>query len=72
MTTDFSTTRGALASSLKDFTQSSSRAIKRLYAGPRREKGIYEDIDYESGEEPVAKLDEVGEGPNETVFLIYL
>ncbi|KAK8854671.1 hypothetical protein IAR55_003410 [Kwoniella newhampshirensis] len=35
--------RADLAASLKDFSMSSSRAIKRVYAGPRRRRGIYRD-----------------------------
>nr|XP_031864022.1 uncharacterized protein CI109_000666 [Kwoniella shandongensis]KAA5531094.1 hypothetical protein CI109_000666 [Kwoniella shandongensis] len=73
--------RKNLAQSLNDFSQSSSRAIKRVYAGPRRRRGIYRDdssgsdsgssdsgdsLDHVGGEE-----DHVDGGPNETVFLIY-
>ncbi|GFZ50881.1 hypothetical protein JCM24511_08639 [Saitozyma sp. JCM 24511] len=68
--------RESLARSLKEFTRSSSTAIKRLYAGPRRAKGVYEDGSSSSGEEgddgdSVDELDELADGPNETVFLIY-
>ncbi|WVW85494.1 hypothetical protein I302_107532 [Kwoniella bestiolae CBS 10118] len=34
--------RENLAKSLKEFSNSSSRAIKRVYAGPKRRRGIYE------------------------------
>lgn len=70
---NLTSSRSTLASSLKDFTRSSSIAIKRLYAGPRRERGIYEDCEGVSDSEEISPAwDEVGEGPNETVFLLYL
>ena len=70
---DLAEIRNTLASSLTLFTQSSSRAIKRLYAGPRRERGVYEDSDSDSDDrESSRELDDVSSGPNETVFLIYL
>ncbi|OCF31531.1 hypothetical protein I316_06730 [Kwoniella heveanensis BCC8398] len=71
-----------LATALADFSESSSGAIKRVYAGPRRARGVYE-IDSDSdcafdpagdGASEVSDLrDEEGleEGPNETVFLVY-
>jgi hypothetical protein len=59
-----------LASSLETFTKSTSTAIKRLYAGPRRAKGIYHDSSDSSDEG--SDQEEHGQGPNETVFLIYL
>jgi hypothetical protein len=71
--------RGSLEESLRDFNDSATRAIKRLYAGPKREKGMYHhrdhddsdsDIDSE-GDEATENLDE-STGPNETVFLVYL
>ncbi|WVQ80167.1 hypothetical protein IAT38_002272 [Cryptococcus sp. DSM 104549] len=40
-TVDLTQIRANLAASLKDFTQSSSRAIKRVYAGPKRKRGVY-------------------------------
>jgi hypothetical protein len=59
---------------LREFNDSATRAIKRLYAGPKREKGMYhdrEDSDSDSGDEGTEDLDE-STGPNETVFLVYL
>lgn len=71
--------RHKLASSLRKFNVCSSRAIKRLYAGPRRQKGVYEhSIGSESEDEHDSKssvsidIEDHDEGPNETVFLIYL
>jgi hypothetical protein len=74
--------RGALESSLRDFNDSATRAIKRLYAGPKREKGMYHDHGHDSdsdsgsgsgsdSDEGTKNLDE-STGPNETVFLVYL
>jgi hypothetical protein len=65
--------RDNLASSLDKFTTSSSIAIRRLYAAPRRRKNIMSepregDLDGEYG----ADLNGALVGPNETVFLIYL
>jgi hypothetical protein len=70
--------RSELGTALKEFNKCSSTAIKRLYAGPRRAKGIYEDSGSDSSSESGrdhehAEIDaESFEGPNETVFLIYL
>ena len=70
--------RSKLGTSLKDFNKCSSTAIKRLYAGPRRAKGIYEDSDSDSSTDGGHEHEHVDidvesvEGPNETVFLIYL
>jgi hypothetical protein len=73
--------RGALETSLKQFNESASRAIKRLYAGPKREKEIYDsdsDSDDSDGAETESEEDEATKnldestGPNETVFLVYL
>ncbi|KAK6910779.1 hypothetical protein I203_104811 [Kwoniella mangroviensis CBS 8507] len=47
---DLAEIRENLAKSLKDFSSSSSRAIKRVYAGPKRRRGIYES-DSESSED---------------------
>jgi hypothetical protein len=72
---DLAGIRESLALALKEFNRSSSAAIKRLYAGPRRAKGVYEDgRDSSSDDEKdeVEELDEVADGPNEAVFLIYL
>ncbi|WRT68516.1 uncharacterized protein IL334_005492 [Kwoniella shivajii] len=73
--------RENLAKSLKDFSTSSSRAIKRVYAGPQRKRGIYESdpdsdsssISETSSSEEDGDLDKgnVIGGPNETVFLVY-
>lgn len=74
-TTNLVDIRTDLNTALRDFTQSSSRAIKRLYAGPRREQGIYDtSLSEESGEEDEKSTDSGShmEGPNETVFLLYL
>ncbi|EIW68238.1 hypothetical protein TREMEDRAFT_32574, partial [Tremella mesenterica DSM 1558] len=69
---DLDATRSSLATSLKEFNKSSSRAIKRLYAGPRREKGIYEeDGDSDSDDTEIIDLAETAHGPNETVFFVY-
>ncbi|ORY35739.1 hypothetical protein BCR39DRAFT_511847 [Naematelia encephala] len=69
---DLAGIRNNLATSLREFVKSSSTAIKRVYAGPKRERGLYGDQDANSSDESFAALeeDEV-EGPNETVFLIY-
>lgn len=64
---------------MREFNDSATRAIKRLYAGPKREKGMYHDHDHDidsdessdSGDEGTENLDE-STGPNETVFLVYL
>lgn len=58
--------RDRLSVALRDFNLSATRAIKRLYAGPKREKELHHDQteDSENGEGD--------EGPNETVFLVYL
>jgi hypothetical protein len=68
--------RSALERSLKEFNDSATRAIKRLYAGPKREKGMYHgredgDSNSDSGDEGTEDLEE-STGPNETVFLVYL
>nr|XP_018261601.1 uncharacterized protein I303_06041 [Kwoniella dejecticola CBS 10117]OBR83759.1 hypothetical protein I303_06041 [Kwoniella dejecticola CBS 10117] len=84
---DLSTIRENLARSLKDFSNSSSRAIKRVYAGPKRRRGIYEsDSDSSDGESSGSPSDHERDdkekdedldkgnivgGPNETVFLVY-
>lgn len=73
--------RQNLAASIRVFTRCSSKAIKRLYAGPKREQGIYggdtghdPDSDDEShnAEHFKVDIDSLSDGPNETVFLIYL
>ena len=63
---------------MKEFNGSATRAIKRLYAGPKREKEVYHDRDSgssesgsDSGNEGTEDLEE-STGPNETVFLVYL
>jgi hypothetical protein len=70
--------RNALRTSLGQFNDSATRAIKRLYAGPKREKGMYHDSDSDEDSEDEKEdghatedLDE-STGPNETVFLVYL
>ncbi|WVQ95062.1 hypothetical protein IAU59_002154 [Kwoniella sp. CBS 9459] len=79
---DLLTIQEDLAKALADSSESSSRAIKRVYAGPRRAKGVYEsDSDSECAFDPagdgaseVSDLRSVEgqeEGPNETVFLVY-
>jgi hypothetical protein len=75
---DLPALRSALERSLKEFNDSATRAIKKLYAGPKREKGMYHDKDSgssesgsDSGDEGTEDLDE-STGPNETVFLAYL
>ncbi len=66
---DLAATRERLRTSLVLFSQTSSSAIKRLYAGPRREQGVYE---RDSEDEDLPALGEIIDGPNETVFSIYL
>lgn len=66
---DLIKTRHRLESSLATFSQSSSAAIKRLYAGPRREQGVYE---RDTEDEDLPAIGEIVDGPNETVFTIYL
>lgn len=64
-----------MANALRDFSRSASRAIKRIYAGPRRRKGIYKsDSDSSSSDEEHDESDDLVEddGPNEVVFLVYL
>ena len=75
---DIPALRSALERSLSEFNGSATRAIKRLYAGPKREKEVYHDRDSDSsesrsdsGNEGTEDLDE-STGPNETVFLVYL
>ena len=77
--TELAEIRQALATSLRAFTKCSSKAIKRLYAGPKRAKGVYEDTESEDSDVDdhldnhlTADLDGLHHGPNETVFLIYL
>ncbi|ORX38403.1 Fusaric acid resistance protein-like-domain-containing protein [Kockovaella imperatae] len=63
--------RSDLASSLTDFNRYSSRAIKRLYAGPRRQKEyMTQDLD-DNDDDSLFDPDDMLQGPNETVFLIY-
>lgn len=77
--------RAAVAGALQDFSKSSSRAIKRIYAGPRRRKGVYasdsEGSSSSSGEETegptlpaavAAEVEEEDDGPNEVIFVVYL
>ncbi|WWC71453.1 uncharacterized protein I206_105409 [Kwoniella pini CBS 10737] len=84
---DLITIRADLAQSLQVFSSSSSRAIKRVYAGPKRRRGIYEsDSDTSDGE--TSSISSISEseanekhedldkgniigGPNETIFLVY-
>lgn len=49
--------RSKLATSLKEFTLSSSRAIKRVYAGPRRKKGVYFKTDPSSSDSGESESD---------------
>ena len=65
-------TKHALLDSLRRFNESSSSAIKQLYVGPRREQEVYENARDESGDRDLPALDEIVDGPNEAVFLIYL
>ncbi|BEI80670.1 hypothetical protein CcaverHIS002_0111990 [Cutaneotrichosporon cavernicola] len=74
-------TRAAVAEALSDFSRSSGRAIKRIYAGPRRRKGVYDsDNDSSSsdeGQEPQHRTlllsvnEDDDDGPNEVIFLVY-
>lgn len=69
----FEKIRSDLAAKLKLFSRSSGRAIKRLYAGPKRAKEVLEDgIDNSDDEDSQPEnTPSPSEGPNETVFLIY-
>lgn len=71
---DVADIRNKLAASLRNFSKRSSIAIKLLYAGPKRAKGIYEDSDSSDDEPTIRRAveDDSTNGPNETVFLIYL
>jgi hypothetical protein len=71
---DLPSLRNALGSSLKQFNDSATRAIKRLYAGPKREKGMYHGSDSDDSDGGVIEDldDSTATGPNETVFLVYL
>lgn len=70
--------RANVASALTNFSRSSSRAIKSIYAGPRRRLGIYDsdhsdsDTDSGSGSQSPNQEQDAGDGPNEVVFLVYL
>ncbi|GMK57518.1 hypothetical protein CspeluHIS016_0403520 [Cutaneotrichosporon spelunceum] len=73
-------TRSAVAKALHDFSRSSGRAIKEIYAGPRRSKGIFDlETDSSSSDEeeeqrqplPIAGKDDDEDGPNEVIFLVY-
>lgn len=67
-----------MATALTNFSRSSSRAIKSIYAGPRRRLGIYDsdhsdtETDSGSGSQSPNPEREGGDGPNEVVFLVYL
>ncbi|TXT15657.1 hypothetical protein VHUM_00160 [Vanrija humicola] len=70
--------RTSLATALQNFSRSSSRAIKRVYAGPRRQRGILPGKNGESSgssdEEGVLgdkAPDDHSDGPNEVIFLVY-
>ncbi|BEJ17565.1 hypothetical protein CspHIS471_0609660 [Cutaneotrichosporon sp. HIS471] len=74
-------TRAAVAEALSDFTRSSGRAIKRIYAGPRRRESVYDsDNDSSSSDEgqepqhrtlPLTVNEDDDDGPNEVIFLVY-
>lgn len=68
--------RANVASALSNFSRSSSRAIKSIYAGPRRRLGIYDsdqsDSDSGSGSQSPNPERDGTDGPNEVVFLVYL
>jgi hypothetical protein len=74
---DLGVLRQHLKTSLGEFNTSAGRAIKRLYAGPRRAKG-YHHHSSSGSDDSQADVDAVErsggkpDGPNETVFLIYL
>lgn len=65
-----------MATALTNFSRSSSRAIKSIYAGPRRRLGIYDsdhsDTDSGSGSRTPPPEPDSNDGPNEVVFLVYL
>lgn len=69
--------RANVATALTNFSRSSSRAIKSIYAGPRRRLGIYDsdsdtDTDEGSNSQPPGLERDGDDGPNEVVFLVYL
>jgi len=71
---DFPRVNAGVAEALRTFSRSSSRAIKRVYAGPRRRKGVYGSDSSSSDESPEHSSDsdsDDDEGPNEVVFLVY-
>lgn len=76
--TDLADIRMAVSKALADFSKSASTAIKRIYAGPRRRRGVYDSDSSDSAHEDVnmdAVLVQDGEeddGPNEVIFLVYL
>lgn len=62
--------RDRLSLALRDFNSSATRAIKRLYAGPKRENGVHPNaLGMDEGD---LDKEEADDGPNETVFLVYL
>lgn len=73
-TTDLGDIRMAVSVALRDFSKSSSSAIKRIYAGPRRRKGVYasDSSDSDSEDYMPTKQELEEEGPNEVIFLVYL
>lgn len=66
--------RADVATALSNFSRSSSRAIKSIYAGPRRRLGIYDSDNSDSGssKHSFEQFENGTDGPNEVVFLIYL
>lgn len=78
-TTDLGDIRMDVSAALGAFSKSSSTAIKRIYAGPRRRRGVYDSdgSDSESGSDDLAHLappdnEFDDDGPNEVIFLVYL
>lgn len=69
---DLPDTRSKLNIALQTFSHTSSSAIKNLYAGPRREQGVYHNSREDSEDEDLPPLGDSLDGPNETVFLMYL
>ncbi|WOO77198.1 uncharacterized protein LOC62_01G000785 [Vanrija pseudolonga] len=70
--------RTSLATALQNFSRASSRAIKRVYAGPRRRRGILPGKNGESssssdeeGSGGDKAVDDHSTGPNEVIFLVY-
>jgi hypothetical protein len=62
---DLPDTRSKLNIALQTFSHTSSSAIKNLYAGPRREQGVYKNTREDSEDEDLPALGESLDGPND-------